>query len=292
MLPGRGTRPMKCPDYRVPFANQLKSGGASGAFDCTAWAASRVIAASTCGHTVPSGRVIRLKSSEPRPQGSSPGLNLIQVADVAIEFYGVDLDVRVGSRSLDWNQYEDLREQGFPMVIQGNYAVIADTKFDGGRGFRGGHAIAETQHSTLDSLANPENDPNYRRGAWTYDARLYPRELMREFAGKLDTGGGRAGMGKVWCAVGRDTAPDKYAVTIKPRRDRKHRVYRDFRIQSGQIAQPPYRTRETEGFTANCSIPRWFRHQDGRYRSLVEITDKDHPQKVGQMVARHWVHER
>ena len=76
---------MTCPDYLVPFASQLAQGGATGPDDCTAWAASRVIGASTCGHIVPSGRTIRLLSDEPKPDENSPGLNLVQVANVAIE---------------------------------------------------------------------------------------------------------------------------------------------------------------------------------------------------------------
>lgn len=268
-----------CPTYLVPWAGQLGK-GPTGGVDCTGWAASRVIGASTCGKVVPSGRTIRLLSNEPIPDKKSPGLNLFQVADVATDHYGVHLDVRAGSRALDWSEYEDLRASGLPMLVQLSYRPIAASHFDAGRGFRGGHAMAETQHATYDSLADGRAP-----GVWSFDGSLYPRELIKEAAGELvidPAHGITVGHGKVWCAVGRDTAPD-YEVSIHPRKHRQTRRYRDFRIVAGRIATPParpFRVRATKGIDERCSPPRAFLHPDGEYRFLVEFK--------GQHVRQTW----
>lgn len=287
MPDGTGPRIVSCPEYLVPPGFQLRDGGATGSVDCTPWAASRVIGASTCGGRLPSGRSIRLASDEPIPDRGSPGLNIPQVAEVAREHFGLFIDQRVGWRALDWDDYEARRRAGEPMILQASYQPIAESRFDAGRGFRGGHAFAETQHATIDSLADGRAD-----GVWKFDGRLYPRDLMRKAAGQLVIGAAegnliRVGAGRAWCGVGRDRTPE-YVVAIRPRAGKRVRRYRYFTIVAGRIAK--VEVGETRGFGASCSIPRAFKWAEASagsddYRFLVRVTSGVHQ---GRWVKARW----
>jgi hypothetical protein len=266
------------PYYLVPPGYQLQDGGKTGPYDCTAWAASRLIAKVTNGVRVPYGQRIRALSSEPIPHPSSPGLNIPQVSDVAWDEYRVYFEQRVGSRALDWAEYEERRQGGSGMVIQLSYQPIAESKYDAGRGFVGGHAIFEDQHLTGDSLADGR-----AKGVYLWRAGnpiLYPRSLIREAAGDLIIGYAegraiRAGNGKVWCAVGRDTAP-RFRVRI-PRGE----GFNLFTVSAGRIVKdervrPPHRLVDEP-----CHPPRAFRY-------FVKIASGRY---AGAYVARHWSRE-
>lgn len=236
-----------CATYEVPFASQILSGGATGPYDCTAWSASRAIGHSTCGAKLPSGRNIRLLSNEAVPDPRSPGLNLLQVADVAWDDYGVWLDVRIGDRAVAWAEYERRRIDGQGAIIQVTYAPIADSSYDAGRGFRGNHAIFESVHDTIDPLA----DGRYS-GCFRHDGNPYPRALMKRGAELLVTGGTtRAGVDNVWSAFTRDVIPDFRAVVRPP--DGRFWAYH---VPGGRIAYKRLRT--TGGFTAACTPPRSY----------------------------------
>jgi hypothetical protein len=271
--------------YLVPPGYQLQDGGRTGPFDCTAWAASRLIAKVTNGNRIPVGQRIRRLSSEPIPDRSSPGLNIPQVSDVAWDEYRVYFEQCVGSRALDWAEYEERRQGGSGMVIQLSYQPIAESKYDAGRGFVGGHAIFEDQHLTGDSLADGRAKGVYlwRSG----NPILYPRSLIKEAAGNLVIGvtpSGhqvRAGNGKVWCAVGKDTAP-KFRVRI-PRGE----GFNLFTVSAGRIVKdervrPPHRLVDEP-----CHPPRAFRY-DGALRYFVKIASGRY---AGAYVARHWSRE-
>jgi len=289
-----------CPTYVAPPGYQLEDGGVTGPVDCTAWAASRAIAHSTCGDKVPAGRTIRRLSNEPIPNASSPGLNLYQVADVAREVYGVHLDVRVGWRALSWSEYEDRRRDGSGMVIQLSYAPIADSRFGAGRGFRGGHAIFESQHDTIDSLADGRAPGVYDRDA--EGVRVYPRNLMRKAAGELIIGMDRQGRirrvgdGKVWAASTQDRLPEYEARVPGPRRNRQWRRFRVFHLRDGQInPDDPYQVSMTRGFRVKCSVPRAFLHPDGRLRFLVQLLEGSRGPQMGPdgtMIPGKWINAR
>ena len=272
-----------CPTYVVPPGFQLQSGGSTGPYDCTAWAASRAIGHATCGNHVPSGRKIRLQSDEPVPDPRSPGLNLPQVANVASDHYGVHLEVHTGYQALTWTEYEAARGSGRGAIIQLSYAVIHGTPFDAGRGFTGGHAMFESRHSTYDPLADGR-DSTYR-----WQLRLYPRDLMKRAAGDLIIGHDskghpvRVGYGKVWCALTTDVAPET-VVTIRPRSGHTIRHFRSMNFAAGEIIG--YTVRRTRGFSRKGSAPRAFRMK-GRpgYHYRVKVLAGVHR---GQWVARHW----
>lgn len=279
-----------CAKYLEPPSSQLKEGGKTGPYDCTAWAESRAIAHATCGDKVPSGRTIRVLSSEPVPNPASPGLNLVQVADVARKVYGVEMDVYVGSRALTWEQYENRRKSGCAGVIQVGYGPVADSEYDAGRGFRGNHAMEEDQSQTLDSLAdgrapgvyeNVEGEPVvYRRSVMR---RAAERLVIGSFNGKPIT----TGPDKVWCALTRDVVPPMQ-VDIAPRAGKAYRRYRSFEIEDGQITG--YRARRTKGLHERCSAPRAFtwKGRPGIYY-CVQIKSGS---AAGRWVRAKWSSER
>lgn len=204
---------MSCPNYVVANGSQLMQGGSTGPDDCTAWATRVVIATATCGKQVPSGRTIRLKSSEPVPDPKSPGLNLVQVANVA-KLYGVQLEVRISYNSVPWSEYEQRRLDGEPTILQVSYRAINASKYDASPAFYGNHAIAETTHATYDSLADGR-----RAGIWKWDGTVYPRTLIQAAAAELNTG--TPGLvshprpGTVWAAFGPDVVPNLWGPDVR-----------------------------------------------------------------------------
>ena len=255
----RGAPVADCGEYIVPAGFQLQSGGATGPVDCTAWAASRAIGHATCGAKLPSGRTIRLLSNEPQPETRSPGLNLPQVAAVARDDFGVYLDVRIGYRKVTWAEYERRRQAGQGAIIQVRYAPIADSAYDAGRGFRGNHAIFESVHATIDSLA----DGRYA-GCFRYNGTVYQREVMKRAAGLLDIGDGtKPGYGYVWAAFTRDVIPSYRAVVPAGQ-------FFVYTIENGVIKERDPKT--TGGFGAHCTAPRAYWWSGKGYYTLVRLT--------------------
>ncbi len=234
-----------CPTYEPPFGAQLQSGGATGSVDCMAWAGSRAIAFATCGSKVPSGRTIRLQSSEPRPDPMSPGLNIRQVADVARDHYNVHITVRASTLSqVTWSEYERRRNDGQGCIIAIGYSPIADSKYDAGRGFRGNHALFESHSTTIDSLADGR-----ATGVWEYDGTVYTRSIIRAAAGKLDIGNRTVVDGYVWAGFTVDKVPD-YRATVP-----KGTVLL-YTVENNKIVKRWEET--TGGFSADVSAPKSY----------------------------------
>lgn len=259
-----------CPSYKLDPSFQITQGGLTGPYDCTAHSASDLVDASTCGAKDPSGRTIRLQSSEPIPDPKSPGLNLSQVAQVAGEKYGVYTEVFTGARALTWEEYERRRKGGQPSIVQLSYAPIEATKYDAfGSAFRGGHAINETHLATHDPGADGR-----RAGIWKDDGTVYPRDLIKKAAGELvigrrtDGSPRTVGIGKVWCAFGRDVVPSYRAVM--PARD--YFIYTVAEVNG--IKRITSRVaRHTGGFSATCTPPKSYRYPAlGKTYSLVRVT--------------------
>jgi hypothetical protein len=265
-----------CPSYVADPSFQITQGGTTGPYDCTAHSASDAIDFATCGAKDPGGRTIRLLSSEPVPDPASPGLKLAQVAEVAIEHYGVYLDVRTGARAVTWDEYERRRKGGQGAIVQVSYAPIAATKYDAfGSTFFGGHAMFESVHATYDPGADGR-----RTGIWKFDGTVYPRELMKRSAGLLDIGTRSVGYGLVWAAFTRDVIPDFKASVPAG-------YYHRFYISNGRIVD---RDRlRTGGFSADCSPPRlfWWPAAGKSYR-LVQLRGGAHK---GQWIAASFAHE-
>jgi hypothetical protein len=272
-----------CPTYVADPGFQITQGGKTGPYDCTAHSASDAIDHATCGKRDPSGRTIRLLSNEPIPSPTSPGLNLTQVATVAREDFGVYLEVRTGSRKVLWAEYERRRLAGQGVIVQLNYGPIADSKYDAGRGFRGGHAMFETLHSTYDPLADGRAP-----GVFRHDGSVYDRELIKRAAGALilrsDPVTGkvleRVGYGSVWCAFTRDVVPD-YTARV-PSGD-----FWAYHVDSGVVRYR--RTRKTGGFSGPCTAPRsYLWPSERRTVTLVRMLSGAH---AGRYISANWSRE-
>jgi hypothetical protein len=220
--------------------------GATGGVDCTAHSASNAIDHATCGAKDPGGRTIRLKSSEATPDPNSPGLNLSQVAKVAKNNYGVSLDIRIGSHKVSWAEYEKRRTSGQGAIIQVNYGPIADSKYDAGRGFRGGHAMFESAHATYDPLADGRAS-----GVFRHNGSVYDRDIIKKAAGSLiiassSQGVVRVGNGFIWAAFTRDVIPAYHARVPAGE-------YWAYWIVDGRVKKRS--RRRTGGFSAPCTPP-------------------------------------
>lgn len=270
-----------CATYEVPFASQLRQGGATGPVDCMAWAASRAIGHATCGAKLPTGRQIRLLSNEPVPDPMSPGLRLQQVADVAREDFGVHFDVHGTTYSqVTFGEYESRRLAGQGCVLAIGYAPIADSMFDAGGGFRDNHAIFESIHATVDSLADGR-----RSGIWDYDGRVYPRSIIRDAAGELRlTSSSTVKDGWVWAAFTRDVVPS-YFVRVP-----KGRVLL-YTVRNGVIVdRDPYNT--ANGFSAIGSPPRSYPDRAGLPGASYTLTKLLTGFKAGMYVGQQYAEER
>ena len=270
-----------CPTYEADPSFQLvASAGVTGKYDCTAHSASDAIDHATCGAKDPGGRTIRLATNEPIPDPDSPGLNLGQVANVALSRYGVYLDVRTGSRAVTWGEYERRRNEGQGAIIQLSYRPIAATKYDAfGSRFFGGHAMFESIHATYDPGADGLHGP----GRWKHDGSVYPRSLMRSAAGQLVLGPKTTvGDGRVWAAFTRDVIP-AYRAVVPP-----GTTLRTYDVVNGVITgrSAPF---TTGGFSATCTVPlsRYWPATRLRY-TLVRLTSGGRKDKY---IAAKYAHE-
>jgi hypothetical protein len=270
-----------CATYVADPSFQIGA-GSTGPYDCTAHSASDAIDHATCGAKDPGGRTIRLQSSEPIPDPRSPGLNLPQVADVARDHYGVYLDVHIGARKVAWTEYERRRLAGQGAIIQVDYGPIADSRFDAGRGFRGGHAMFETIHATYDPLADGRAAGVFKAPA---SGVVYDRAVMKQAAAKLvtrrdDLGRAieRVGEGFVWAAFTRDVIP-AYSVRVPAGEFWAYAVDGD---------DVKYRRRRTTGgFSAGCTPPRSYRW-GGRTVTLVQLTTGS---RAGRFISANYAQE-
>lgn len=167
--------------YTPTWRPQLNAADANGGSNCTAYVTGFAIDYATCGAQKPTGKVIRSKSDEPRPESASPGLNLEQVRRVASDDYDVDLDVR---RGIPFNDVIDLINDGRYCILQVSYAPIRLTKFSGSPTFAGGHAIGVPPgFEAQDPLADGR-----RAGIYKYHGEKYDLTMLRNAAGSLVIG--------------------------------------------------------------------------------------------------------
>jgi len=269
---------MACATHVADASFQIGA-GATGGVDCTAHSASNAIDHATCGAKDPGGRTIRLKSSEPVPDPNSPGLNLSQVATVAKNHYGVSLDIRIGSRKVPWAEYEKRRTSGQGAIIQVNYGPIADSKYDAGRGFRGGHAMFESAHATYDPLADGRAS-----GVFRHNGSVYDRDIIKKAAGSLiiassSQGVVRVGNGFIWAAFTRDVIPAYHARV--PAGD-----FWAYWIVDGKVKKRS--PRNTGGFSASCTPPDsmlWGGHNSV---TLVKLLSGS---RAGMYISARWASE-
>jgi len=135
-----------------------------------------------------------------RPIDHVGGLTHAQV-DQALND-GWDIDVGTYYR-LPWATAEKFVDAGMGMSLSVWYAVLADSPYDAGRGFRLNHEIfVPPGWGVMDPLA----DGRYGE-AYKYRGAAYPRGLLKEAAGKLNlsaSGYRKLGDGLVYATFTRD----------------------------------------------------------------------------------------
>ncbi len=260
--------------YLPLYRGQLSSGDPYGGVNCTAWTASYAIDFATSGGLQPTGTTIRKLSNEPRPDPDSPGLNLAQVDRVGTTRFGVDTDVRY---RYPWSEFVARINAGEGAHLQVWYGPIADSPFDGGRGFRSNHDLfVPPGWGVYDPLADGRAPGVYR-----FRGDKYPLTLLRTAAGKLNIGGEmyRAlGAGLVYAGFVTQT-PIAWHVSIRAG------TYGVYTVVNGAITPGGARTATTGGFSANCTAPRLYPWAGHTSQSLVLLTSGSHK---GQYVRSTW----
>jgi hypothetical protein len=250
---------MTCTGYLPVFQPQLQSGYALGGLSCTCFAGAMAGQYDTCGAKLPTGRQVRYLTGD-----TDGGTTLLQVDAALRKGYGIDLDTRIGTAALTWAQFSAYINAGRGAVLQGGYAPINDSRFQGSETFRGNHAIAVFPGwVAMDPLADGR-----RPGIYKYHGEAYPESLLRAFASQLDLGNGSKSGMRVWCGLTRDNATT-WKAGIHPTTRTRFWVYT---IHDGVITG---RTVDaTAGFSANCTPPRAYRWPGSSVvsKSLVQLT--------------------
>lgn len=239
---------------------QLRYGGATGPFDCTAWSAAILVDAHTLGALKTSGRAVRLNTDEPVPDPSSPGLNLPQVDAAVLKITTargktVDLDTYVGFRSLSRADVQFRVVDGRWATLQVMRNVLVNRGFL--EGFRGGHAL--TVHTLvgqpdLPVLGDPLVD-HYVRASW--DALFDAAEAL--------TGG------RIYSQFTRDLTPDYHA------RIPHGEEFAQFVLNAAGEITRVIRHVSMNGAYQRCTPPRYHSSASGKpkgwARQLVQITE-------------------
>lgn len=267
---------MACNNYLPRFQDQINPGDPLGGLNCTCYSGAMAADYHTCGATVPLGERVRQLTGD-----STGGTTLAQV-DYALNKYGVDLDTRVGSSRLTWDQFAEQIDRGKGAILQGSYSVIHGSRFMGDRNFTGNHAMfIAPRFVAMDPLC----DGRYP-GIYKYHGEVYPRDLLRRFAGALElVPGKRLGLGLVWCSLTRDNQ-EAYRAYIYPS---TNSFLRYFVNSEGIITDRE--SSKTDGFRANCTPPKYYRAKAGLGyvgKSLVKLTEGS---REGWYVATGWAKE-
>jgi hypothetical protein len=254
---------MTCSGYQPKFQKQL-DGSAFAGVNCTCASAGMAADDDTCGQVVPSPNTVR------RWTGDRSGGTTLAEVDIALTAHTpTRLDVRY---RFPWSEVVRRVNAGASAILQGGYAPIADSRFDGGGGFRGNHAILVTPGLVaMDPLADGR-----RSGIYKYHGEAYPESLLRRFAARLNLETGDRpprylGDGLAYVAFARDNDAD-YEATVRPLSGQAFRYYTRFFVSSGRVTG--HERRRTRGFQAKCTPPTLVVTQSGDAKvSLVRITE-------------------
>jgi hypothetical protein len=248
----------------ITHYQQIPLGGPTGPFDCTAWGTAILVDAHTGGATKTTGRAIRLHSSEPIPDRSSPGLNLPQTDTAVLEITNgrVNLDTRVQGMALT-------RAEAQSRILAGRWAnvqvwrqILIDRGYGGGNHFGGGHDI--TVHARPIDMVPVIFDPLVPHGipaSWDaiWDAAEY---YVEGFA-----------PGKVYTQYTRDLTPNFEVVIVPPAGKRAQTFIQFILDANGRIYRRKQHT--TGGLRRPCTPKTWhpsvIKGVPGRY--LVMITE-------------------
>lgn len=258
---------------------QLRLGGPTGPYDCTAWTAAWLADAHSEGKVRLTGRQIRLASNEPVPDRDSPGLNLSQVDRALRKLTSpdIDLDTRTG---IDQAEAQRMVLAGHWMGLQVNRGVLVDRGFAGENRFRGGHALTVHAEGNVPVIGDPLV-PYYIRASWR--AVWAAAEALVLTPGGLTVGdlpGDRA-----YATFTRDVTRE-YRVSIHPKPPAKRQAYWVYRVKDDEIIGRV--ASATRGFSAACTQAREYPWRGHPPKSLVRIKDGS---AAGRWVASGWSKE-
>ncbi len=237
--------------------NPAISGYRYGWSSCTAFSAAMAGSYHRQVAKVASGGQVREKTGD-----HVGGLTLAQVDEALNDGWNVDLDTRY---RLDWDQFAAKITSGRGAILQGTYAAIADSRYDAGNGFRGNHAIfVGPQWVVMDPLADGRHP-----GVYKYHGEQYPQDLLKRFAGTLDTGSGHLGMGLCYASLTADhVSPIQSDNSVHVPAGRKFGI---FTVVNGVVTSR--RIGLTKGgFSAPCSGAHLYRWPGHSAQSLVTLT--------------------
>jgi hypothetical protein len=186
-----------------PASNCKIDGLELGWVSCTAYAMAMGIDAATAGARRPSGAKVRKLTDD-----TEGGLKLRQVADVALETYGVRVAVRTGWNTIAPARAAQLLRSGRGFLLQGNTEALLGTKSQSTIG-PCNHAVwvNEVKGGTDDRpdkalVYDPAADGRHRVGRdFANGPRWWPWERVLDFAADLRPDredGPRLGKGKLY----------------------------------------------------------------------------------------------
>lgn len=253
---------MACNNYLPTFQKQLNPYDPLGALNCTAYSGGMAGDYHTCGAKRPQGKAVRYYTYD-----RTGGTSLTQIDAALNRGWGINLDTRVGSSRLTWNEFVWHINQGKGAILQGHYSAFHNTRFEADPHFIGNHAIfVPPRFKAMDPLA----DGRYP-GIYKYKGEVYPQSLLKTFAGRLvlsPSTGRRLGDGLVYASLTRDnTVVSQYKVQVPAS------VFIKYHVVGGVIQT--YRKYSTGGFSATCTAPRNYPAKEGlpfKSRRLVKLT--------------------
>lgn len=195
--------------YRPAFVPQL-DGSAYGGLNCTCAATAIAIDRATLGATTTSGAAVRAATGD-----TSGGTNLPQNADAAATF-GVDLVVYSG---ITTSAGLALLDEGRGMVLQGGYAAIRGTRWQGSEVFDENHALFVNERRPNPNVAGGYEwlvyDPlaDGRRPGIARSPHWIPQAVMLNFAARLAFGSNLLGSGRLYAMFTDDTGGSAVADT-------------------------------------------------------------------------------
>jgi len=266
---------MVCNSYIPKFQDQINSYDYLGSLSCTCYSGAMAGDYHTCGAKKPTGKAVRYYTGD-----RIGGTSLPQVDYALNRGWGINLDTRIGSSRLTWSQFVNAINSGRGAILQGSYRAIHGTKFAGDLNFTGNHAVfVPPGWKVMDPLCDGR-----RAGIYKYHGEVYPRDMLRRFAGylELSPGGPRAGLGYAWCSLTRDNK-----ITYKARVPEG--TFTKYHVVDGIITVK--RVYETGGFSAMCTAPRLYPARDGlgfANRSLVKLTTGG---REGAYISSKWSKE-
>ncbi len=257
--------------YYPRFQRQLNPGDPLGPLNCTCYSGAMAGDYHTLGRKVPTGEIVRILTGD-----KSGGTTLPQVDYALNKGFVINLDTRIGSAKLTWNQFIARINAGESAILQGGYSAIYRTRFSGSPVFTGNHAMLVCpKWVTLDPLADGR-----RAGIYKYRQEPYPPYLLKDFAGKLllnPSTGRRLGYGYVWASFTRDNVSStplpspgiyKYKVHVPAG------VFLRYYTVNGKIIK--YTKHKTGGFSAYSTRPQIYEAHPARdlpfkSRTLVRV---------------------